>query len=227
MKVYKMKKILILILCAICAPTYAATSEFFENTDVNAMKAGISKYLLTRGANIFHNNSYEANDFQAAEIVRTGTYSQSSYNYAFNLTPNGKGVILTVAAIKDGGSEDNIMETKLIQNIRQSMTGRFLYGLGFEFDYYDTVNGKIKAPKGKETGIVITGVKYDALNKGLMAGDIITEINNVPLSKIPMEEFSTILFAKSINDTIKLTYKRGNTTNKVNLTPRASNRKVF
>lgn len=227
MKACKIKKPLTMLLLVLTPVSYGMTSEFFEGIDSNALKAGISKYLLTKGAKVYHNESYEADSFQAAEVVRTGKYSSSVYNYLFNLNQNENGTYLNVTAVKSDSGVDNTMEKKLIDDIRQSITGKFLYGLGFEFELYDSDNGKIKAPKGKEGGIKLTAVKYDALNKGLQIGDIIIEINDVPLSEIPIEKFATALFAKSINDAITLTYKRGQVINKVTLIPRVSNRKVF
>ena len=226
MKVYNIKFLLVFALfCSQAA--YAMTSEFFENVDVHSLKAGVSKYLLIKGAKVYHNESYEANTFQAVDLVRVGTYSTAQYQYAFNLTPMQNGTRLDLIAVKQGSGNDHVMERKLMDNIKQSMQGRFLYGLGFEFDNYSTSKGNIKAPKGKNSGIKLTAVKYDALKKGLQAGDVIIEINGIPISEMPIEDYATVLFAKSINDSVTLTYKRGKETNKVTLTPRVSNRKVF
>ena len=227
MKVYNIKSFLLVFVLFFSQASYAMTSEFFENVDVHSLKAGVSKFLLIRGAKVYHNESYEANTFQAAEMVRTGSYSTVQYQYAFNLTPMQNGTRLDLIAMKSESGNDPSMEAKLMALIKQSIQGRFLYGLGFEFDNYSTSKGNIKAPKGKNSGIKLTAVKYDALKKGLQAGDIITEINGVPISNMPIEEYATALFAKSINDSITLTYKRGNTINTVTLIPRASNRKTF
>ena len=226
MKVYNIKFLLVFALFCSQA-VYAMTSEFFENVDVHSLKAGVSKYLLIKGAKVYHNESYEANTFQAVDLVRVGTYSTAQYQYAFNLTPMQNGTRLDLIAVKQGSGNDPVMERKLMDNIKQSMQGRFLYGLGFEFDNYSTSKGNIKAPKGKNSGIKLTAVKYDALKKGLQAGDVIIEINEIPISEMPIEDYATVLFAKSINDSVTLTYKRGKETNKVTLTPRVSNRKVF
>lgn len=226
MKVYNIKFLLVFALFCSQA-VYAMTSEFFENVDVHSLKAGVSKYLLIKGAKVYHNESYEANTFQAVDLVRVGTYSTAQYQYAFNLTPMQNGTRLDLIAVKQGSGNDPVMERKLMDNIKQSMQGRFLYGLGFEFDNYSTSKGNIKAPKGKNSGIKLTAVKYDALKKGLQAGDVIIEINGIPISEMPIEDYATVLFAKSINDSVTLTYKRGKETNKVTLTPRVSNRKVF
>ncbi len=228
MTVYKVKTVSILfLLFSVVQSSGAMTSEVFDGVDSNALKAGISKYLLTKGAKIYHPDSYESNTFQATETVSNGRYSTTSYVYAFKLTPLQDGTRLDLTAVKSGSEVDSLMEEKLMNNIKTSLTGRFLYGLNFEFSEYDTPKGKIKAPKGKETGIKLTGVKYDALQKGLMAGDTIVAINNVDIKEIDIEDFATILFAKSINDSITLTYERNGLKNTVTLIPRASNRKVF
>ena len=227
MKVCNLKIFSIVSVLFFSQVSYSMTSEFFENVDVHSLKAGVSKYLLTKGAKVFHIESYEANTFQATEMIRTGYYSTTPYQYAFNLVPMENGTRLDLIANKAEGGNDPAMERKLMDGIKQSIQGRFLYGLGFEFDTYSTSKGNIKAPKGKNTGIKLTVVKYDALKKGLQPGDIITEINGVPLSEIPIEEYATVLFAKSINDSVTLTYKRGEEINKVTLTPRVSNRKTF
>ena len=227
MKVYSLKSFLLVFALLFSQASFAITSEFFENVDVHSLKAGVSKFLLVRGAKVYHNESYEANTFQATEIVRAGTYSNAQYQYAFNLVPMQNGTRLDLIAVKSGSGNDLSMEKKLMDAIKQNMQGRFLYGLGFEFDNYSTSKGNIKAPKGKNTGIKLTAVKYDALKKGLQAGDIITEINGVSIKEMPIEEFATVLFAKSINDSITLTYKRGEETKKVTLIPRVSNRKIF
>ncbi len=227
MKVYNLKAIFIVLTLFFSQASYSMTQEFFENVDVHSLKAGVSKFLLIRGAKVFHNESYEANTFQAVELVRVGQYSTAQYQYAFNLSPMKNGTRLDLIAIKQGSGNDPVMEAKLMELIKQSMQGRFLYGLGFDFDNYSTSKGNIKAPKGKNTGIKITAVKYDALKKGLQAGDVIIEINDVPISEMPIDEYATALFAKSINDSITLTYKRGAETKKVTLIPRVSNRKTF
>lgn len=226
-----MKKFLTLLILSMTSASYAMTSEFFENTDVNAVKAGISKYILTKGGKIDHGESYDANTFQAFEQIQTkyGTYI---YYYAFNLVPSNNGTRLDLIVSKASqGSKPSMVdeetEKKVMEKIKASLKGRFLYGLGFEFEIYNTPEGKIKAPKGRETGIKLTAVKYDALKKGLMAGDIITEINGVPLNQIPIKEYAVILFAQNMTDSITLTYKRGKETGVVTLIPRSSNTRVF
>lgn len=226
-----MKKIMILALLCLTGASYGTTSEFFNNMDSNALKAGISKYIITKGGKISHGASYEANTFQGVEQVQTkhGTYT---YNYIFNLVPEEGGTRLNLTVLESSyGSTprntDSVTEQKIMEGIKNSTKGRFLYGLGFEFDTYDSKNGKIKAPKGKDTGIKLTAVKYDALKKGLMPGDLIIEINDTPLVDIPIEEYATILHARTMTDTLTLTYKRNGEIHKVTLTPRLSNVKVF
>lgn len=227
-----MKKTIIAAMILFAAlPAFSTTSEIFENQDVNAVKAGIAKYILTKGGKIYHGKSYEANTFQAVEQVYSG-YSSFTYNYIFNLTPVSNGTRLDLSVLKSSSgskpvSADILTEQKIMENIKNSAKGRFLYGLGFDFDTYDTANGKIKAPKGREEGIKLTAVRYDAAKKGLLAGDIITEINGVPLKQIPIEEFATALNAKTMTDEINLTFIRNGKKNSVTLIPRLSNNKTF
>ncbi len=228
-----MKKIYLglILLFFTLAPSYSMVQETFMGVDTNSLKAGISKHILTRGGKVIHNNSYEANNFQGMETLRTedGIYN---FYYSFNLVPIQDGTRLDLIVYKGMNGDkpqpaDLKTEQKTMERIKSSIKGRYLYGLGFEFDYYDTPNGKIKAPKGRDKGIKLTAVKYDAQKKGLMAGDIITEINGVSLDEIPIEKYAVILNANSMSDSITLTYKRRGQTGQVTLIPRLSNARVF
>lgn len=225
-----MKKILIALLLTTSA-CYAQVSEFFDGMDENAVKAGISKYILTKGGSISHGESYNSNLIKATEVVVLNRRNHV-YNYIFNLTPNQNGTRLDLSVFesKYGSSPANAgidIEQKVMNNIKTSIKGRFLYGLGFDFANYTENNITYKAPKGKDTGIVITAVKYDAMKKGIIAGDRIIEINDTPLKDIPLEQYATILHAKTMTDTLNLTLKRGDSTYKVILTPRLSNNRTF
>lgn len=227
-----MKKIFLALILFISSNlAYATTTEVFDGMDENALKAGISKYILTRGGVVNHGESYSSNTFQAVEQRHTkrGIYT---YNYVFKLTPLDEStrLDLTVYYSAYGMAPKNVEpydEQKIMEAIKGAIKGRLLYGLGFDFDTYTYEGGKIKAPKGRETGIVLTTVKYDALKKGLMAGDVITEVNGVPLNKIPLKEYATILNAKSMTDTLNLTVKRNGNLINVTLTPRLSNNRTF
>ena len=209
-----MKKIfLALILFVSSNLAYATTSEVFDGMDENALKAGISKYILTRGGVVNHGESYSSNTFQAVEQRHTkrGIYT---YNYVFKLTPLDEStrLDLTVYYSAYGMAPKNVEpydEQKIMEAIKGAIKGRLLYGLGFDFDTYTYEGGKIKAPKGRETG------------------DVITEVNGVPLNKIPLKEYATILNAKSMTDSLNLTVKRNGNLINVTLTPRLSNNKTF
>ncbi len=227
-----MKKFLITAFLFSMSPCFATVSQVFENMDSNALKAGISKYILTQGGKVFHGESYENNTFQAIEQKSNKAYGSFTYNYIFNITPLNNGTKLDLTVLRSsygskGVQVDLATEQQIMEKIKNATQGRFLYGLGFEFDYYDSINGKIKAPKGKETGIVLTAVKYDALKKGLMIGDVIVEINDVPIKDMPIEKYKSALYAKTMTDTLTLTYIRNGKINKVTITPRLSNNKVF
>ena len=225
------KTAIFLIFLASCIMANAETSEFFDNLDENAVKAGISKYILSRGGNISHGDSYSSNTIQATEILQT-TKGRYQYNYIFKIIPKEKGTELDMVVLKSGYgiSPVNIdiqKEQKIMESIKASIKGRFLYGLGFEYAIYNE-NGKIyKAPKGRNKGIVLTAVKYDALKKGLMTGDIIIEVNGTPLNEIPIEKYTNILNAKSLTDELTLTCLRGNKKFNVILIPRLSNTRIF
>ena len=226
-----MKKILTALLLTTATVSHAQVSEFFNGMDSNSLKAGISKYILTRGGNINHGESYSSNTFQAVEQIKTkrGTYT---YNYLFNLTPNEEGTKLDLVvyeAVYGSQPRQTSLENeqKIMEAIKVAVKGRLLYGLGFDFASYDYEGRKIKAPKGKETGIVLTAVKYDALKQGLMAGDVIVEINSVPLKDIPLVEYASVLNAKTVTDTLTLTCKRKNEIIKVTIKPRLTNNRVF
>ena len=228
-----MKKILFLI-CVLFGvnSVYAKVEEVFIGSDVNELKAGAAKYFMIKGANVHHINSYEANNFQAVEKKPQGAYGSVTYYYNVNFIPVEKGTKLELVMMKSSANDEPHTislsdETSVLNGIKASMTGKFLYGLGFEYDLYDFNGEKIKAPKGKETGIVLTAVNYDAKSKGLMAGDKIISINNVSIKDMPVDEYSKALFAKSINDTLTLTYKRGNNINTVTLKPKRSKTRVF
>ena len=228
-----MKKILISILMISGINAASATvSDVFIGSDVNELKAGAAKYFMIKGANVHHTNSYEANNFQAIEKRPQGAYGSVTYYYNLNFIPVEKGTKLELTMLKASANDDpvqadTVFEQNVLDGIKSSMTGKFLYGLGFEYDLYDSNGEKIKAPKGKETGITITAVNYDAKKKGLIAGDKIIAINNIPIKDMPLEEYSKALFAKSINDTITLTYKRGKNINSVTLVPKRSKTRVF
>lgn len=226
-----MKKLLTFILIMITVPCFAKTSEFFQGIDENALKAGISKYILTRGGKIYHGESYQSNTFMAVEQLSNG-YSAYTYRYLFNIEPSDDGAKLNLDVVKStaGVKPYNIdinEEKKIMDAIIASIKGRFLYGLGFDFDTYDSKTGKIKAPKGKETGIVLTAVRYDALKKGLQKGDKIIKVNGALLKDIPIEKYASILSAKSLTDSIILTCKRKDEIFTVTLVPRLSNIKTF
>ncbi|MCD8024310.1 MAG: PDZ domain-containing protein [Candidatus Gastranaerophilales bacterium] len=228
MKAYKI--LTFIIISGVNLPCFSTVSKTFEGSDINEIKAGISKYILTKGGTVNHNGSYDNNTFQAAEVIRQ---NRTNYTllYTFNLTetPNGTKLDLQANRVYSGTAAPLSLdeEQKLMENISSSITGRFLYGLGFDFEYYNSSNGRIKAPKGRETGIKLTAVKYDALKQGLQTGDIITEINGIPLKDIPLSEYAVILHAKSLSDSITLTYKRGDKTGRVTLSPRLNTTRVF
>ena len=229
-----MRKIFILItvLFFIVLPSFATVEYTFDNMDSNSVKAGISKYILTKGGKVFHGESYELNTFQAIEQVRDKTYGLCTYNYLFNITPISNGSKLKLTVLRNsygskGVQVDLTTEQQVMDKIKATIQGRFLYVLGFEFDYYDTQKGKVKAPKGKQTGIVLTAVKYDARKKGLMVGDVIVEINGESIVDMPIEKYKTVLFAKSMTDTLTLTYKRNGKLATVTIMPRLSNHKTF
>ncbi len=226
-----MKKIILFSILFTVNPVFAHVSEVFQGQDINMVKAGISKYILQKGGAIDHGGSYESNSIRAMEKVREkyGTYS---YIYSFNITPLENGVKVDLSGVKklSGGEAQPLgeeIERIVMNNILNSSKGRFLYGLGFDFDYYNTQTGSIKAPKGKETGIKITNVKYDAQKQGLQAGDVIVKINGRYLKDIPIDEYAAILHAKSLTDTVELTYIRNGIEKTVILSPRLSNPKVF
>ena len=227
-----MKKILTLGILLITGASYAQTSEFFGGMDSNAVSAGISKYIITRGGKVSRGEGASSNIIQAVEQIRIKNVLYT-YNYVFKLTPEDKGTKLDMIAYKSAyGSKpaevDILTEQKIMEAIKGSIKGRFLYGLGFEYSTYNDADGTIiKAPKGREKGIVLTNVKYDALKQGLMPGDVIIEINKTPLNEIPLKEYASVLNAKSITDTLNLTIKRGGQNFNVDLKPRMSNNKTF
>ncbi len=227
-----MKKFIIAIVIVLCSsPSFSAVTEVFYGMDSNSLKAGIGKYIHTRGGKVLRGDDYSSNVFQATEQVQTSRGSYT-YIYAFNVSDIENGAKLDMKVLKasidsKGAPVDLNTEKLLMDGIKTAIKGRFLYGLGFDFAYYDSPIGKVKAPKGRETGIVLTAVRYDALKKGLQAGDVITAINYTPLSQIPINDYASILNAKSLTDTLTLTYKRGAVTNTVTLTPRLSNTRVF
>lgn len=226
-----MKKILIIAFLFITGVCYAQVSEFFDGMDENAVKAGISKYILAKGGNISHGESYNLNVIQATEVVVLNKKNHI-YNYIFNLTPNQNGTKLDLSVFESKYGKSPVsagidIEQKVMNNIKTSIKGRFLYGLGFDSANYTENNITYRAPKGRDSGIVITAVKYDAMKKGIIAGDRIIEINDTPIKDIPLEKYATILHAKTMSDTLNLTLKRGDSIYKVILTPRLSNNRTF
>lgn len=227
-----MKKICALLFLLFCINSaHAAVSEVFEGMDENYVKAGISKYILTRGGKINHGESYSSNLIQAIDYVYENN-KNVIYVYNFKITPDEAGAKLDLIVLKKAPNNkwENTsldVETKTMARIKSSIKGRLLYGLGFDFELYDTSNGKIKAPKGKETGVILTAVRYDALKQGLQAGDVIIEVNGVLTKDIPIEEFASIFFAKNMTDSLTLKYRRNTQTGTVVIKPRLSNTKVF
>lgn len=227
-----MKKIFIaaLLLTGLSA-AQAQVSEFFPGMDENAVKSGISKYIISKGGKVNSSEIYSSDTFHAVEVVQTsrGTFK---YNYTFNVAPQGDGSRLDMSIYKEGygiesASVGSSIEQGIMEIIKKNIQGRFLYGLGFEKETV-SYNGKTyKIPKGRETGIVLTAAKYDAAKQGLLVGDIITEIEGVPLNEIPINVFATALHAKSMTDTLNLTCKRAGRTFNVTLTPRPSTVKTF
>ncbi len=210
---------------------YALTTETFENTDKNSVKSGISKYILLRGGKLNYGNDYMSDSYTAYETVQTSR-GTVFYTYVFNLSENNGNTKLNLSIFKNiqGTSPSPVgieHEQKTMDAIKASVRGRYLYGLGFDFEKYFYNGNTIVAPKGKETGIVLTKVKYDALKQGLRQGDVIVEINGVPLSEIPLDKFANILYANTMSDILELTYLRDGIKHKVNLTPRPSVNKTF
>lgn len=227
-----MKKIAVLLtlLCTISIAN-AQVSDVFLNMDENAVKSGISKYILSKGGKVNSSEMYDSNTFHAAEIVSTSR-GAFKYTYVFNVSPQGENTRLDMAIYKEAYgmspvAVDTSIEQGIMEIIKKTVQGRFLYGLGFEKETV-TYNGKsYKIPKGRETGIVLTAAKYDAAKQGLMIGDVIVAIDGVPLNQIPINKFATALHANNMTDTLNLTCTRAGRTFQVTLTPRPSNVKKF
>lgn len=225
-----MKKILIALLLTtnVCL---AQVDEYFNGMDENALKAGISKYVLSKGGLIDHGESYSSDTIRAVENV-TINKRKYKYNYVMKLTPDEGGTKLSLIVLESSYGSSPVqasaeIEKQVMNNIKASIKGRFLYGLGFEFDTYTEDGKTYNAPKGKETGIYITAVKYDAQKQGILPGDIIVKINGTATKDIPLDIYSSILSAKTMTDTVNLTLKRGLSTYEVTLKPRLSNTRVF